>query len=249
MLDAHLGPDLAGVRGETDSERVLALIARESRTRGGDLGGSIVAALEWVGENLPVFALNLVIATWDELWAVRYPTTHELWILQRPVDARGILEHCSATGTRVRSHHLARLPSVVVASEPMDDDPAWRLLDPGTISRVDPRLHVHTVATLPSPRHLLTLADLAPDAALSQARPWPGTGTLRVAPEEWEQQVGALDQELGRLGGNRPARVVPCAPSSHRDPGPGRRSQCGASRGPLPARAALDRHGCDRLGH
>lgn len=170
-LDAHLGPDLAGVRGETDSERVLALIAREGRAHGGDLGAGIAAALSWVGANLPVFAVNLVIATWDELWAVRYPATHELWLLQRPMDGRGVLDHCSRTGTRVRSHHLARLPSVVVASEPMDDDPGWRLLDPCTITRVSPQLHVDTVATLLAPRHLLTLGDLAPDAALSQTLP------------------------------------------------------------------------------
>ena len=35
-----------------------------------------------------------------------------------------------------RSSHLAHQPSVVIASERMDDDPGWRLLDPGELLHV-----------------------------------------------------------------------------------------------------------------
>ena len=168
LLEEHLGADLAHVRGDTDSERVLALIARESRARGHDLGRGLVAALTWVGEQLPLYAVNLILVTPHELWAVRYPATHELWVLQRPGGVAGPLEHRSRAGTRVRSEHLAALPSVIVASERMDDDPRWRLLQASTVTRVGVDLAVDTVATLLSPRYLLGLAELAPAVAASQ---------------------------------------------------------------------------------
>src|SRR5947207_1620515 len=78
--------------------------------------------------------------------ARRYPETHELHVLERAIGGPGgrrHLEHSSARGTvRVRSGDLARLPAVIVASEPMDEDPGWRALQPGELLHVGPDLHV-----------------------------------------------------------------------------------------------------------
>jgi glutamine amidotransferase len=121
-----------------------------------------------------VFALNLVLITESELWALRYPDTHELFVLERgaggPSGARH-LEQASARGSvRVRSGELAHRPAVVVASERMDEDPGWRELEPAELIHVDGELHVtSTVAVAGPPEHLLTLADLDPRAAKSQA--------------------------------------------------------------------------------
>lgn len=82
-LDAELGPlrdEL--VRGETDSERIFALITARAR-RSGDLGEAIVDAVGWVARHLPVFAINLVLTTATELWALRYPDVHPLYLLRR----------------------------------------------------------------------------------------------------------------------------------------------------------------------
>jgi hypothetical protein len=46
-----------------------------------------------VGEHFSVFALNFALATSGELWALRYPDTHELWVLKRQAAVR------SAAGT------------------------------------------------------------------------------------------------------------------------------------------------------
>jgi len=162
-LEAELGDAMSYVHGETDSERFFALITKRG----------IVDAARWVAANLPVFALNLVLITSSELWALRYPDTHELYMLKRaPGGPSGVrhLEHASARGTlRVRSGELADLPSVVVASEPMDEDPGWRALEPGQLLHVDSdlKLTVTTVLDRP-PAHPLTLADLEPRAAESQ---------------------------------------------------------------------------------
>ena len=60
-------------------------------------------------------------------------------------------------------------PSVVFASEPMDDDPGWQLIEPGVLVHVDDRLTVTHREMLPDPpAHQLTLADLSSTASASQ---------------------------------------------------------------------------------
>jgi predicted glutamine amidotransferase len=166
-LDAHLGEALSLVRGETDSERLFALITSEIAAHGGDVGAGIAAACAWVAANLPLLAINLVLATAQGLWALRYPQTHALHILQREPGAA--LEHASTLGSRVHSEHGADRPLVVIASEPMDADPRWRELESGELVHVDHALRVHAQRVLDGPpAHPLTLADLAPRARDSQ---------------------------------------------------------------------------------
>lgn len=172
-LDDHLGADRSLVRGDTDSERFFALITRETRERGGDVGAGIEAAAGWIAANLPVYALNLVLVTPDDLWALRYPDTHELYVLDRR--AGGLhgdrhLDHSGRHGRmRVHSESLAGQPAVVVASERMDDNPMWRPLEPGELLHVAPGPAATGRVVLPDPpAHRLTLGDLRPDAAASQ---------------------------------------------------------------------------------
>jgi predicted glutamine amidotransferase len=176
-LDEHLGAARSLVQGETDSERFFALITKETAVAGGDVGAGIAAAARWVAAELPVFAINFVLVAPGELWALRYPDTHELFVLKRAAGgctgARH-LEHASAAGSvRVRSGELAAAPAVVVATERMDEDPGWRTIDPGHLVHVGQDLTVSSEAILDGPpRHRLTLADLEPRAAASQ-RPTP----------------------------------------------------------------------------
>jgi glutamine amidotransferase len=171
-LEQELGPAMAGVHGETDSERFFALITREIE-RAQDTGQGIVQAARWVAEHLPVFALNLVLITERELWALRYPEVHELFYLERaaggPTGHRH-LEHASARGSiRVRSGDLSGLPAVVVATEPMDEDAGWRGLESGQLLHVGPDLEIGLSRPLADrPAHQLSLADLGSQAAASQ---------------------------------------------------------------------------------
>jgi glutamine amidotransferase len=173
-LDAELAGARSLVGGDTDSERFFALITRETE-RAGDLGEGIRRAAGWVAGNLPIFAINFVLITATDLWALRYPDTHELHVLQRGAggqDGSSHLEHCGdPRETRVHSAHLAQHPSVVVASEPMDDDPGWRALESGQLLHVDGELNARIQTILPDPpAHQLTLADLDPKAAASQQK-------------------------------------------------------------------------------
>ncbi len=172
-LDERLGQARSLVQGETDSERYFALITSEIE-RTGEIAKGIEAAVGWIAQNLPVFALNFVLITADELWALRYPDVHELYVLERaaggPTGKRH-LEHASARGSiRVRSGDLSRAPAVVVASETMDEDAGWRALAPGELVHVGPDLSVSSTTVVDAPpAHQLTLADLGATAAASQA--------------------------------------------------------------------------------
>jgi predicted glutamine amidotransferase len=173
-LERELGDAKALVRGDTDSERLFALVTRETQRNGGDVSAGIVAAARWVARELPIYAINLVLTTADGLWALRYPDVHELWVLERaaggPHGARHLDAASAAGRVRVRSARLATQPSVIVASEPMDEDAGWRLLAPGELVHVGPTLAVESSVVLDGPPdHQLTLDDLEPRAAKAQA--------------------------------------------------------------------------------
>ncbi|MGI8330491.1 class II glutamine amidotransferase [Actinomadura scrupuli] len=173
-LEAELGDYRALVRGDTDSERFFALVTKHIDESGGDISAGITAAARWVAANLPLYALNLILTTPDELWALRYPDTHDLLVLERrPGGPSGCrhLEHASAAGTvRVRCGDLLGQPTVVIASERMDEDPGWRPLQPGELLHVRPDLRTESTLIIDRPpSHPIALAELGARAAASQA--------------------------------------------------------------------------------
>ncbi|MFJ4026636.1 class II glutamine amidotransferase [Paenarthrobacter sp. NPDC089989] len=159
------------VQGQTDSERFFALITAEVRRTGGDVAAGIARAVSWTAAEVPVFSLNFILTTATDVWALRYPATHGLYMLRRdpvtptpaaPLDARSKRIHS-------RSTELAGSPHVLFATEPMDHNPGWRPLESGELVHVGPDLTA--ASTFPftdTPAHQLTLADLDPAAAESQ---------------------------------------------------------------------------------
>ncbi|MDQ6752650.1 MAG: class II glutamine amidotransferase [Actinomycetota bacterium] len=159
------------VLGQTDSERMFALITAEIRRHGGDVAAGIRAAVAWIAENLPVYSLNLIVTSGTEVWALRYPATHELYVLPRPAGGHTRGAHLEGKSHRIQVHSqaLAERPAVIIATERMDPDPGWRLMEPGELLHIDPQLRVHSSYPVgATPAHPLTLADLDPVAAASQ---------------------------------------------------------------------------------
>ncbi len=171
VLDARLAElsvaDL--VLGQTDSERVFALITASIRARGDDIGAGLVDALRWLADNVPIYAVNLLLCTATDMWALRYPEPNTLYVLERREPSSCPHFDMQTPQIHAQSDHLDLHPSVVFASEPMDDDPGWQLIDPGALVRVDDRLTVTHREMLPDPpAHQLTLADLSSTASASQ---------------------------------------------------------------------------------
>ena len=161
------------VLGETDSERVFALITAAIRTRGGDASAGLVDALQWLAANVPIYAVNIVLSTATDMWALRYPDSHELYLLDRRYENRSAPPdrdfHMRTNRIRAWSQHLFARSSVVFASEPMDDDPRWCLLEPGELAHVDANLRITRRLVLPDPpQHLLRRTDLSARAEQAQ---------------------------------------------------------------------------------
>jgi glutamine amidotransferase len=146
------------VQGQTDSERVFSLITASVRGNGGDVGAAISEALQWLADNVPVSAINILLATATDLWALRYPDTHELYMLDRSARRS---PGFSLRSSRISAHsdHLKTTPSVVFATEAMDDEP-WHLLGVGELVHVGPDLRIDRQTVL-SRRPARSLA--APD--------------------------------------------------------------------------------------
>ena len=161
------------VQGSTDSEWMSALITGEVAAHGDDLRAGVTAALRWIARHVPVYSVNVLVMKGEELIAVRLPATNELWILERPVsvDAQDeTLEQSSdSLALRARSEDPRGARSVVVASEPLDDDPAWRLLDSGELVHLTADGQVRSERPFGPLARALSIEDLGLSAAASQA--------------------------------------------------------------------------------
>ena len=124
----------------------------------------------------------MVLTTPEDVWALRYPETNELWILERSIGGLdpGIgFEERSATGImRVMSRELAVLPATVIASERMDTNPDWRLLESGELIHVDAELRVTSTIAVPyPPAHMIDLSKMTMREAIAQGEaPAAGAG-------------------------------------------------------------------------
>ncbi|GFG92473.1 class II glutamine amidotransferase [Mycobacterium bourgelatii] len=149
------------VLGQTDSERIFALITASIRAHGGDETAGLVDAMTWVAANVPVYAANIVLSTATDMWALRYPEPNKLYVLDRRL---GGAPDFDLRSQRIRAwcEHLSDRPSVIFATEPMDDDPRWSLIAPGELVHVDSSLRMTRTLVLPDPpRHQLRKTDLS----------------------------------------------------------------------------------------
>jgi predicted glutamine amidotransferase len=156
------------VLGQTDSERVFALITASIRLHGGDVTAGLVDAMGWLAANVPLYAVNLLLSTATDLWALRYPESHELYVSDRRETPARHRFHLRTNRIHAESEHLQSRPSVVFATEPMDDAARWQLIDPGELVHVDAGLQIRRELVLPDPpRHQLRPEDLSPAAKAS----------------------------------------------------------------------------------
>jgi predicted glutamine amidotransferase len=165
-VEEELGDLREELLGTTDSERLFALITRHIRDHDGDIRRGIASATRWLAENVELYSLNFVMATPDELWALRYPDGNELWVLHHLPDHEPLNEHGSHGEISVVMDEAREKPVVVVASERMDDDPRWREVHSGELLRVGPDLDLSVDLVLPDPP--ARLMELTGRAAESQ---------------------------------------------------------------------------------
>lgn len=163
LVEEQLGEYRRVVHGDTDSERMFALIVKETAAHSGDLTAGIAAAVSWLASHVPVLSLNLIVVTPTDMWVLRYPLTNELYLLDRDSGGHRGDQHLHGVGQhggiRIRSSDLRERRAIVAASEPIDENPAWQILASGELVHVNHRLEIdrHVVIDHP-PRHLLSLS-------------------------------------------------------------------------------------------
>lgn len=184
-LRGRLGSHAELLGGETDSELYFTLITKRIEEAGGDIGAGITAAARELAGEIELYSLNMLLTTPTDIWALRYPDTNELWILERSLagfdDGTMFDERSNAGITRVFSGELAILPATVIASQRMDANPTWRLLESGELIHVDSRLKVtSTIAVSDPPAKMMELT--ARQAATQEEEP-----SLSIAPPDVSQ--------------------------------------------------------------
>lgn len=165
------------VLGQTDSERVFALITAHIRAENGDVSTGLVNAVQWLAANVPVYALNILLCMGTQMWALRYPETHQLFMLDRRVDGEPEFD-MSTSRIHAQSESLTESSAVVFATEPMDDDPRWCLLDPGELVYVDTNLRITRTMALPDPPRQLVRRDDLSQPVFRAQHAMPGTRHL-----------------------------------------------------------------------
>jgi glutamine amidotransferase len=159
-LERRLGEHLAMVSGETDSERLFALITLCIRQAGGDVRAGIAAAVRELAADYELYSINFVLGEVGHLWAFRYPQHNPLLFLEH---AGGPLVERDAHGTlSVRANPRGDEKMVVIASEPMDADPGWQDVAVGELIHIGPDLGLDRQTPLAEPpRHQMVLSGRA----------------------------------------------------------------------------------------
>jgi glutamine amidotransferase len=177
-LRRRLGSHVDLIHGETDSEHYFTLITKRIEEHDGDIGAGITAAVRELASDIALYSLNMILTTPEDVWALRYPETNELWILERSsggldpgigFDERSFDERSASGIMRVMSRELSILPATVIASERMDTDPDWRLLESGELIHVDSDLRVSSTIAVPfPPAHMIDLSKMTTREAIAQ---------------------------------------------------------------------------------
>ena len=118
-----------GFEGDTDSEAFFHLIVQEAERLGDPVEGIRSAVEEIIDKGIGFSSLNFVASDGERLYALRYATTspsyYTLYYVERPREGFELEKLSKETQQLVKLKLARGERAVLVASEPMSDEPYW----------------------------------------------------------------------------------------------------------------------------
>ncbi len=73
------------------------------------MAAGLVDAMQWLAANVPIYSANVLMSTAAEMWALRYPESNELYLLDRRdgVPPMGL----ALRSKPIRAHRRAGIPA------------------------------------------------------------------------------------------------------------------------------------------
>ncbi|ADV65140.1 class II glutamine amidotransferase [Desulfurococcus mucosus] len=115
--------------GDTDSEAFFHLVVQEAEEYGDPVEGIRRAVEKIIAEGIGFSSLNFIASDGERLYALRYATTsldyYTLYYRERPGEGFELRKLSKETRQLIAMKLAYRERAVLVASEPMSDEPYW----------------------------------------------------------------------------------------------------------------------------
>lgn len=161
-IERRIGDGMAMVAGDTDSERLFALVTICIREAGGDVRVGIRAAVRELAEQYELYSINFVLGQAGHFWAFRYPEHNPLMIQQLQPSADPVTQDGQSGTMHLHFDEPVEHPVVIIASEPMDSGPGWEPIHSGELVHIGPDLAVDRELILTEPpRYPMVLGGVA----------------------------------------------------------------------------------------
>ncbi|RLG76728.1 MAG: class II glutamine amidotransferase [Thermoprotei archaeon] len=119
-----------GLEGDTDSEALFHLVVQEVNDLGDPVEGIASAVEKIVRSGIKFTSLNFIASNGEKLYALRYaatsPSYYTLHHIERPRESLELRKLSRETQQLIAAKLARGEKAVVIASEPMSDEPHWK---------------------------------------------------------------------------------------------------------------------------
>jgi len=134
------------LEGDTDSEAFFHLIVQEIEDLGDSVEGIRSAIEKIVSKGIRFSSLNFIASNGEKLYALRYATTdldyYTLYYIERPREGFELRKLSKETQQLIMMKLVHGEKAVIIASEPMSDEPYWKQIPNKYLAVVDRDLNI-----------------------------------------------------------------------------------------------------------
>jgi len=136
--------------GTTDSEAFFHLIVQEAEDAGDPIEGIIRAVEKIVNRGISFSSLNFIASDGKKLQALRYANKrlsyYTLYYLERPREALNLRKLSKETRQLILMKLASREKAMLIASEPMSDEPHWKLIPNKHLAIINSNLKIKIIS-------------------------------------------------------------------------------------------------------